>query len=251
MPQLKAYHRPTSLDEALQLLARPGSRTAVIGGGTYLTPPLPERVEEVVDLQAITSLREISHIDQKLTLGGTVRLQEVVDDERVPALLRESARREGPNTLRNAVTVGGAVEYADKESEFLAALLVFEAELHIRTTGEIKNIPLNNFLQAAPTALDDGLITGVSLRATTGKTASDRVSRTPADKAIVAAVARLGDDGDLRLALCGVANNPILVDPENLKAAISPPGDFRGSSEYRRQMAATLAKRVINQITEQ
>jgi CO/xanthine dehydrogenase FAD-binding subunit len=249
MPQLKAYHRPTSLDEALQFLTRTGSTTAVIGGGTHVTVHLPETVEELVDLQAIPELRQIEYIGQKLTLGAMVRLEEVVDSEQVPALLRETAHREGPNTLRNAATVGGTVIRADKESEFLAALLVFEAEVHIQTTHEIRNTPLTKFLQDVPVALDNGLVTGISLRATPGKTASDRVGRTPADKPIVAAVAHLADDGQLRLALCGVAETPILVEPENIKAAISAPNDFRGSSEYRRQVAATLAKRVIKQLS--
>ena len=52
MSQLKAYHRPTSVDEALQLLSRPGVNTAIVGGGTYITTCMPEMVDEVVDLQA-------------------------------------------------------------------------------------------------------------------------------------------------------------------------------------------------------
>ena len=91
-------------------------------------------------------------------------------------------------------------------------------------------------------------MTAVSL-ATTGKTASARVGRTPADQPIVAAVARLDPGGKLHLALCGVAHTPVLVDPHNVKAAVNPPGDFRGSSEYRRHMAATLAERVMGEVS--
>ena len=250
MPQLKAYHRPGSIDDALRLLSRPGVNTTIVAGGTYVVPHLPELVDEVVDLQSIPGLAEISYTGQGITIGAMVRLQTIVDEAQSPALLREAARREGPNTLRQAATIGGVVAGADPESELLAALLVFEAEVQLQTTHGPRQIPLDDFLRDVSAALAGGLITAVSLK-TTGKTASERVARTPADKPIVAALARLGDDGQLRLALCGVAKTPVLVEPENVKAAINPPGDFRGSCEYRRQMAATLTKRVVSQLSAQ
>lgn len=250
MPQLKAYHRPSSVDEALQLLARTGANTAVIGGGTWIVARMPDLVEEVVDLQAIPNLNRITVQGPQMTLGAMVRLQAIVDDPQAPALLKQAAHREGPNTLRHAATVGGTVVHADKESEFLAALLVFEAEVEIQTVTGIRRMSLDQFLRDVPAALSGGLVTAVSLQ-TTGQTASDRVARTPADKPIVAALARLKEDGSIRLALCGVANTPVLVDPDNVKAAVSPPSDFRGSGEYRRQMAATLSRRVMNQLSAQ
>lgn len=250
MPQLKAYHRPGSIDDALRLLSRPGVNTTIVAGGTDVVPRLPELVDEVVDLQRIPGLAEINYAGQNMTIGAMVRLQTIVDAGQAPALLREAARREGPNTLRHAATIGGLVAGAHPESELLAALLVFEAEVELQTGGGPRQIPLSNFLRDVSAALAGGLITAVSLK-TTGKTASERVARTPADRPIVAAVARLGDDGQLRLALCGVAKTPVLVEPEGVKAAINPPGDFRGSCEYRRQMAATLAKRVVGQLSAQ
>jgi carbon-monoxide dehydrogenase medium subunit len=248
MSQLKAYHRPTSVDEALQLLARSGVNPAVVGGGTYLTAHLPEMVDEVIDLQA-AGLTKVTYTDdgQGLILGAMVRLQTIAEDGRAPALLREAARREGPNTLRNAATVGGLVCGPTRESELLAAMLLYEAEVQVQSVKGTKNIPLTNFLLDLPAALGGGLVTSVSLNII-GKTASARVSRTPADKPIVAALARRGNDDKVRLALCGVDNVPVLVDPENVKAAINPPHDFRGSREYRRQMAATLAQRVVSEL---
>ena len=249
MSQLKAYHRPTSVDKVLQLLSRPGVNTAIVGGGTYITTCMPEMVDEVVDLQA-TGLAEMTYTGQGLILGAMVRLQTIVEDGRAPALLRQAAHREGPNTLRNAATVGGLVSSPTRESELLAALLVYDAEVQVQSAhGVKKTFSLENFLLDVPSALNGGVVTAVSLNII-GKTASDRVARTPADKPIVAALARLGNDGKVRLALCGVNNVPVLVDPDNVKAAINPPNDFRGSREYRRQMASTLAQRVLNEVRE-
>ena len=248
MSKLKAYHRPTNVDEVLQLLARPGVRTAIAAGGTYIVPHLPDAIDEVVDLQAIPALTEMTYTGQGLVLGAMVRLQTLVEDGRAPALLRDSARREGPLTLRQAATIGGIVCAPDRDSELLAALLVGDAEVKVQTAAGVKNVPLAIFLRDIPAVLNGGgLVTAVSVRVL-GKTASARVARTPADRSIVAALARQGSNGKVRLALCGVNSVPILVDPHNVKAAVHPPHDFRGSSEYRRQMAATLAERVLKQV---
>ncbi|MBI1878263.1 MAG: FAD binding domain-containing protein [Chloroflexi bacterium] len=162
-------------------------------------------------------------------------------------MLRQTAHREGPNTFRHAATVGGVVVGANRESELLAALLVLEAEVQIHSKQGVRRLSLANFWRDGSAALEGGIVTAVSL-ATTGKTASARVARTPADSPIVVAAARLAPNGRTYLALCGVAQTPVLIDPDHVKAAVNPPGDFRGSSEYRRHMAATLAKRVIGEI---
>jgi CO/xanthine dehydrogenase FAD-binding subunit len=247
MPKLKAYHRPTSVDEALQLLGRAGVNTAILSGGTYLTPYLPDRVDEVVDLQA-AGLAKMTYTSRSVTVGAMVRLQTLVEDGRLPALLRETARREGPNTLRQAATVGGVLTCPNRESELLAAMLVYEAELTVQSLNSTKTIALANFLRDIPSALNGRLVTAVSLQLI-GKTASARVARTPADRAIVVALARQGDDGKVRLALCGVDKTPVLVDPANVKAAVNPPHDFRGSRAYRRHMAAILAQRVMAELS--
>ncbi len=246
MPQIKAYHRPTTVSEALHLLARPDVNTAVVAGGTQVVPCMNEMVDEVIDLQKV-GLTDINYTGKGLTLGTMVCLQTIVDDHRAPSLLRDSARREGPNTVRNASTIGGVIVSPHKDSELLAALLVLETKVKVQTIGDTKNIPLADFLLDIPTALSGGLVTSISL-ATMGKTASARVARTPADRPIVAAVARLTDDGQVRLALCGVDKTPVLVNPDNVKAAVNPPNDFRGSREYRRQMAATLARRAVKEL---
>lgn len=248
MPPIKSYHRPTSVAEALQLLARRGVNTAVLAGGTYLTAHLDELVDEIVDLQA-AGLDQVRSEPGRLTLGAMVRLQTIVDEAQAPALVREAAHREGPNTLRNAATVGGLVIGADPESELLAALLVFEAtvEVHPTAAGGPRTLPLPEFLADVPAALGGGLVTAVSLR-TGGRAASERVARTPADRPIVAAVARLDEAGQVRLALCGVAPTPVLVEPDRLEASLHPPGDFRGSGEYRRQMAIALTRRAVERL---
>ncbi|MBN1991372.1 MAG: FAD binding domain-containing protein, partial [Anaerolineae bacterium] len=176
MSQLKTYHRPASVEEALQLMARPGVSAALVGGGSYFTPHRPDMAEEVVDLQA-AGLADMTYTSQSVTVGAMVRLQTLVEDGRLPALLRDAARREGPPTLRQAATVGGVLTCPNRESELLAAMLVCDAELTVQSLTYTKTISLTNFLRDIPSALNGGLVTAVSLNLI-GKTASDRVART-------------------------------------------------------------------------
>lgn len=253
MSKIREYHRPTSVAAALALLGRPGMTSVALAGGTQVTPQLVDSdyaldmaVDAVVDLQAV-GLTGVERHGERLTLGAMVRLQTLVETAEAPALVREMARLEGPNTLRQMGTIGGLVASGNPESECLAALLLFDAEVQIQGRSGETRMTLADFWAQGSAALDGGLVTAVTI-ATTGQTASDRVARTPADTPIVAALARRTDDGNLRLALCGVAATPRLVTPEEV-ATLNPAGDFRGSSAYRRQMALVLSRRVVEQVT--
>ncbi|MCA9972303.1 MAG: FAD binding domain-containing protein [Anaerolineales bacterium] len=236
------YHRPKTLDEALRLLARPGA--APLAGGTRLVPALGETtVRDAVDLQAV-GLTDIDVTEAAVTLGAMLRLQTLAADDRLPPLLRQMARREGPNTTRHAATLGGAIATADWESELFAALLVHEAVVTVRTAAETRTLPLADWSAAA--LAGGGLVTAVTLRSG-GQTAAERVARTPADRPIVAAVARQDAAGRLHLALCGVAKRPILVAPDAVDG-LTPPADFRGSSAYRLEMARLLSRRVLDRV---
>ena len=253
MPRPYTYHRPQSLEDALQLVAREGANTAVLAGGTRLNANLAG-VDEVVDLQAL-GLDQVSHGEDaasltngRLSLGAMVRVQTIVEDEDAPQLLRQLARREGPNTFRQAGTIGGVIVAGDSESELLAALLVYNTEVTVRTAAGGHIMPLVDFLAELAMHLRNGILTGVSLE-TGGQTAHARVARTPQDSPIVAAVARRLPNGSALLALCGVAHIPVLVGPDNLDT-LDPPADFRGSKEYRKEMARVLVKRVFEELKE-
>ncbi len=241
MKTISAYHRPASLDEVVSLLGRTDVTTTVIAGGTALnTVDMPENTE-IVDIQdAVTGGTE--RIGDRVVYGAMTRLVDLISAPETPPLLAELAGREGPNTLRNASTIGGTVAEGDAESELLAGLLVHDAKLTL--SGRQEQIPLPT-LFTNWSLLDRTVITSVSV-SIGGETASARTGRTPADISIVAAAGRIVPDG-LRLALTGVAATPILVDPHDL-STLQPPSDFRGSSEYRLKLAEVLAMRVATQL---
>lgn len=238
---IRTYHRPTTLEDALSLLAK--GEAAVLGGGTVVNAD-PSAPNEVVDLQAL-GLDTLQSEGGTLHIGAMARLQVLVDGERVPPVLRDLSRREGASTIRNAATVGGTVAAADPESELLAGLLAYGASVTIARPSGSDEMGLEGLL-ADRSQLQGGVITTISL-GTDGTAAADRSGRTPADRPIVMAVARRNEAGDLRVAVTGVAATPMLVDPENLDVLV-PPSDFRGSLEYRKELARILIGRVVERV---
>ncbi|MHB1508755.1 MAG: FAD binding domain-containing protein [Acidimicrobiales bacterium] len=235
MARVLAYHRPGTIDDAVELLQRPGA--VPLGGGTQVNSvPITSPIE-VVDLQALALDRILPLCTGRLAIGAGVTLQLVAESRDAPQVVREAARRELPSTLRAMATVAGTLVRAEAESEFVAALLAYEATVDFVGPTGATVIDLTELL-ANPALCKGSLITTVTIE-TSGVARAERAGRTPADRPIVAAVARRAE-GRLRLALSGVASTPILVaDVE----ALDPPGDFRGSSEYRKALAKVLASR--------
>jgi CO/xanthine dehydrogenase FAD-binding subunit len=238
MYRIDDYHRPTSVADAVDLLAAP-NRLA-LAGGTTIRHDGGATPTEVVDLQAL-GLDQIDSDRDVVRIDAMVRLQDLVEHEVVPDLIGRAARAELPSTLRTVATVGGTIGAAWSDSLFLAALLVHDASVHFAGG---RSAPLSSVLDEGLTAGE--LIVAIDVQ-TSGPTAVARTGRTPSDDPIVAAVARSTDSG-ARLALCGVGPTPQLVDPGDIDR-LEPPSDFRGSSEYRRHLAQILAARVLQELS--
>lgn len=233
------YHRPLTLDEAVTLAAGPD--VVIIAGGTTVTADSGRSPVVAVDLQAL----ELSGIDgdgQVLRIGAMTRLQEVVDSDLVPDVLGDLARRDAPNTIRNAATIGGTIGTADPESQLLAGLLAFDATVTLARAGSVTEHALDEILDD-PSPARGAIITSVAI-ASNGHAAADRTARTPMDRPIVMAVAHRNRDGVVRLAMTGVAARPVIVEPDRIRE-LDPPSDFRGTSRYRSQIASVLAGRVL------
>lgn len=241
MVTVMGYWRPQSIGQALELLDRP--RAMVVGGGTKLHSTPTQAAVEVVDLQALRLDGIEPGERDALSIGSMATLQQVADSDHVPALVRDAARRDQPSALRTQATLGGCIATGDPESELLAVLLVHEASVRMNRGTGVEQRPLAEVLVRLP--LPKGtILLGVTI-ATSGVAAVSRTARTRADKAIVAAAARQAG-GDRHIALTGVAPTPVLVDGAD---DLDPAGDFRGSSEYRRALAAIHLARVAKAIT--
>ncbi len=236
---ITGYYRPLTLDEALELAAR--ADAVVLGGGTVVNahPGRPRVV--AVDLQAL-DLDGIAAEAGRLRLGATTRLQDVADSGLVPDVLRELARAEAPNTIRNAATVGGTIGAADPGSPLLTGLLAYGAIVGVARVGSKAQHPLDAVLDDRG-LIEGGIITDVTIPLVE-RAGAHGTGRTPMDSPIVMAVACREAGGTVRVAVSGVATRPVLVDPEQL-ARLDPRGDFRGSAAYRSHLAGVLVARAL------
>ena len=110
-----AIYRPTTTDEAIQILSRHGTEAAVYAGGTDLLIRLKNRLEQapsyLVDIKKIGDLRYIKEdASGGLQIGTLTKLSEIVESDLVakkyPMLARAIGMISSPE-LRNASTLGG------------------------------------------------------------------------------------------------------------------------------------------------
>ena len=256
MAILAEYHRPQSIREAVQLLRRTDVKLLPLAGGTRLVGALETRqrrdVDGVIDLREL-GLTYVTAGADEIRIGATTTLSAVIQQATAGALaggiLRRTAGYEGPVNLRNAATVGGLIASAEMDSEFYAALLALDASV-VSSDGETETVTrladLVSPRQAGVLwAWQGGLITEVRIPLVELRGGHARVARTPSDRPIVAAVVASGK-GVARVALCGVADLPILYTGQHL----APPPDFKGSTEYRRTRAEVVRKRAWQEAKE-
>ena len=240
MPLVAAYHRPSTLDEALDLLSSP--ERVALGGGTTLNADRAPSDLEAVDLQSLGLDAIAPTAGGWVRIGATATLDAVRRCELLPDSLRELARAEQPSTLRTLATVGGLIAKGSGESLLLAGLLAHDSRVEL--AGPASECSLAELLAGG---LPEGsLITAVAV-VTSGRTATARTGRTPADVPIVAAYGRR-IEGFVAMALTGVADHPVLVDVYDPTAGLEPAGDFRGSRQYRLHLAGTLTARVMQEL---
>lgn len=232
------YYRPQTVDEALSLAANPD--TVILAGGTVVNADRRVVHGDVIDLQSL-DIFGIEAVAGGVRIGAITTLRELVDSNLVPDLIRDLAHREAPNTVRNAATIGGTIGARDPESQLLTGLLAFGAKASVVHPEITADHPIDALLED-PGLLDRSLITHVTIPSG-GSAAAERTGRTPLDSPIVLAVAHRDSGGDLTVAMSGVSDRPVVVDPAHLDD-LEPPDDFRGSSEYRQAIAGVLVRRV-------
>src|SRR5438477_7253158 len=103
------YHDPSTLDEALGLLAEHGYDAKVLAGGQSLVPLLNFRLarpERLIDLNGVAELDYLRLADGTLRIGALVRhsrLERAAETDAVP-LLRQAVRLVGHVQIRNRGT---------------------------------------------------------------------------------------------------------------------------------------------------
>jgi aerobic carbon-monoxide dehydrogenase medium subunit len=267
--ELTEYHQPTTLDEALKLLRRTSRKTVPLAGGTSLVPEAARDVQAVVDLNALgLSYIQTSEVSQdfgSLTVGATTKLQAMADHESVRAyaagVLVNAILDSASRHTREAASLAGSIVAAPGNSPLFTVLLALDAHLIVRgARGTREDEIALPYWTSQPRSLILR-ITLPALRANT-RAAYEKIARTPADQPIVGVAARALIDQnqlrDIRLALGGVAEKPIVITQpagsiEELAqlavSTVTPPDDYFATADYRREMIGVLTKRVLSNLT--
>src|SRR5947208_7737399 len=159
------YFRPTSLDEAVQLLAQHGDEAKLLAGGHSLIPAMKLRLAQpkaLVDLGRIASLSGIREANGRLVLGAMTTHAEIEASPLVRSkcpLLAEVASHIGDMQVRNKGTIGGSLAHADPAADWPAAVLALDAEIEIAGPGGRRTVKADRFfVELLQTAIGTGEI---------------------------------------------------------------------------------------------
>ncbi len=272
------FHRATSLDSALALLAaHPDAKP--LAGGQSLIPAMNFRVAVPSALVDLNGVRELAGITATpsggLRIGAMTRHVEVERSELVRThtpLLHEAMPHVAHAQIRSRGTLGGSLAHADPSAELPAVMLALGARFLLQSQQGERWVNVNEFFTGLfATALQPGeLLTAVEFAhrpAHTGE-AFLEIARRHGDYALAGVAARVALDPTgrfamARIALLSVGDGPVLASVGNslvgqdatagviaeaaeaVRAELDPPTDIHASAEYRRQLAAVLTRRAL------
>ena len=155
------YHRPTSFEEAFELLAQPGRIVVPVAGTTDVIPLIRDgrlAPDVVVDVKGLPGMHDLSCVDGGpacgnapstcLRVGAAVSMNELARSEIVRSrweLLAQAAASVGNEQVRNRATIGGNICTASPAADTAPALYVLEAMVLIRGPEGDRSLPVSHF----------------------------------------------------------------------------------------------------------
>jgi carbon-monoxide dehydrogenase medium subunit len=270
------YEAPTTVAEALDLLAEHQDEASVLAGGQSLIPLLALRLARpsvLIDINRLQELSGVSASDGWVTVGAMTRDYLAQESKKLAdtvPLLATALPLIGHDAIRSRGTIGGSLAHADPAAELPAVARALDAEVVLRSQLGERVVPSSDWFEGYLTTArrPDELLVEVrfpAARPGTGVTFLE-VARRHGDFAIVGLAASVTLSGgviaDTRLAFAGIADVPVraaeteeflrgerpsaTLFQEAARRAIAdlePPADLHGSSEYRKKAAATLVRR--------
>jgi len=274
------YEAPTTVAEAIDLLAEYLDEASVLAGGQSLIPLLALRLARpvvLIDINGIDELSGVSAVDGWVAIGATTREYVAEASETVAGavpLLAAALPLIGHEAIRSRGTVGGSLAHADPAAELPAVARALDAEFVVRSPSGERVVPAADWFEGYLTTSrrSDELLVEVRFPAARPGTgvSFQEVARRHGDFAIVGLAASLtlseGAISDARLALAGLSDVPLraaaaedllvgelpsaeLFDEAARRATedADPPADLHGSSDYRKKVAAALVRRGLRE----
>ncbi|MDA1062172.1 MAG: xanthine dehydrogenase family protein subunit M [Chloroflexi bacterium] len=280
--QALTVERPTSIDQAIELLNNGGETARVLAGGTdviVIARSRRRKIDLLVDIKQIPELMAIAwDPGSGLTVGAAVPCYEIYGNADVvanyPAII-DSASLIGGTGIQGRASLGGNLCNSSPSGDSIPTQIVLEAIANIIGPNGSRQVPVEDFCTApGRNVLAQGEFL-VSLffpapEAGSGARFLRFIPRNEMDIAVCNAASALKMDGDTvrwaRVSLGAVAPTPLLVQgaadaligkplteatieaaAQAAKDAATPIDDMRGSIKQRKHLAAVLTRRTLQQ----
>jgi carbon-monoxide dehydrogenase medium subunit len=273
------YHVPTTLQEAITLLAQYGGEAKILAGGHSLIPIMNLRLAQpkaLIDIGKIPGLSGIREDNGTIVIGAmtthyTVESSPLLQ-QKVP-VLPEAAAVIGDVQVRNRGTIGGSLAHADPAGDFPAVAVALDMQLKaVGPRGERTLRAREFFVDILTTALQpEEILTEIRVSAMASRTGSayEKFPNPASRYAIVGAAAVVTVDGNgvcqkASVGLNGVTGKPVAaegveqalvgkrlndqaIQEAAAKAAdgLEPLGDIFASAVYRAHLARIFTKRAL------
>jgi aerobic carbon-monoxide dehydrogenase medium subunit len=278
IPGAFAYHRPSSVKEAVGLLADLGEDARAIAGGHSLIPMMKLRLatpSHLVDLGSVTDLKGIRADGSDIVVGATTTQHELIGSDplskKLPILGETSLLIADPQ-VRYVGTLGGNVANGDPGNDMPAVMMCLNAIYHVAGKTGQRNIAARDFYKGAYlTTLNPGeIVTAIRIPVPPAGHgyAYEKLKRKIGDYATAAAAVVLtmsgGKVATCSIGLTNVAETPLwaeeaakivtgsTLDAATVKKAVaaaeaitSPASDGRGPAAYRTKMAGVMLSRAL------
>jgi carbon-monoxide dehydrogenase medium subunit len=272
------YACPTTINEAVALLASHDGEAKPLAGGQSLVPMLAFRVASpslLVDLRKLAELRQIKIADDGVTLGAMVRWRDILDDARLRKahpLLVAAVEHVAHYQIRNRGTIGGSIAHADPAAEMPGIVVTCEAKIAVVGKAGARVIDAANFFQGPlMTALKpDEIITEIRLPAWPAKRrfGFQEFARRRGDFALAAAMLFYDEEGgkarSAHVGAIGVADRPLRLPAVEqvlngnkideaiiakaeaaASASVDPDDDIHASGAYRKALVGVMVERAL------
>jgi len=278
-----AYFAPTTLPEALALLAEHGYDAKLLAGGQSLVPTMNFRLAQPAILIDLNNVPELAYI-QPVTNGGlhigAMTRQRALEKspliaQRAP-LLQATMPYIAHTQIRNRGTLGGSLAHADPAAELPVIAVALDAQCKVRSQLGERLVSAQDFYVALFTTdlAPDEILTEIVLPPLLPRTgwSIQEVSRRQGDYAMVGVAAMVALDAQgrchhARIVLLSVGDGPVLAhqamallhgemsSPDLFAAAaqicatndIEPTADIHASVAFRRHLANVLTRRALTE----
>ncbi len=279
------YAVPSTVDEAVSVLAEHGSRARMLAGGTDLIVQVRERLRDwdvFVDAKRIPELMAISADGHgSLTLGAAVPCATIREDGRVaravPGLL-DPASIIGGIAIQSRASIGGNLCNSGPAADGVPMLIVYAARCGIAGPAGRRAVPVERFCTGpGQNVLGPGeLLVSLTFPPPAPRCGAAYlrfIPRGEMDIAEVGAAACVTLDGgtiaSARVAVGAVAPTPLFVPEAGAaivgrpaaeetyvlaaaaaRAAARPISDMRGTAEHRLQLVGVLVTRALRRAVD-